>query len=111
MPHTLFVVAAAAWMGFLAGAAGSILILELGLEGFRFLQGSLFPQAFVYFPAVALLMTKIYKEGEISGKKPVKIIRIYFLTGLIVMILCLSGVVLEAYINPEWMRWILGRLC
>ena len=29
------VVAAAAWMGFLAGAAGSILILELGLEGFR----------------------------------------------------------------------------
>ena len=28
------VVAAAAWMGFLAGAVGSLLILELGLEGF-----------------------------------------------------------------------------
>lgn len=105
------VVAAAAWMGFLAGAAGSILILELGLEGFRIFAGSLFPQAFVYFPAVALLMTKIYKEGGNIWKKPVKVIRIYFLTGLIVMILCLSGVVLEAYINPEWMRWILGRLC
>ena len=105
------VVAAAAWMGFLAGAAGSILILELGLEGFRIFAGSLFPQAFVYFPAVALLMTKIYKEGGNIWKKPVKIIRIYFLTGLIVMFLCLSGVVLEAYINPEWMRWILGRLC
>ena len=103
-----FVVVAAAA---LAGAAGSILILELGLEGFLIFAGSLFPQAFVYFPAVALLMTKIYKEGGNIWKKPVKIIRIYFLTGLIVMILCLSGVVLEAYINPEWMRWILGRLC
>lgn len=87
------------------------MILELGLEGFLIFAGSLFPQAFVYFPAVALLMTKIYKEGGNIWKKPVKVIRIYFLTGLIVMILCLSGVVLEAYINPEWMRWILGRLC
>ncbi len=105
------VVAAAAWMGFLAGAVGSLLILELGLEGFLIFAGSLFPQAFVYFPAVALLMTKIYKEGGNIWKKPVKVIRIYFLTGLIAMILCLSGVVFEAYINPEWMRWILGRLC
>ena len=85
------VVAAAAWMGFLAG--------------------SLFPQFFVYFPAVALLMTKIYKEGGNIWKKPAKIIRIYFLTGLIAMILCLAGVVFEAYINPVWMRWILGQLC
>lgn len=44
------VVAAAAWMGFLAGAVGSLLILELGLEGFLIFAGSLFPQAFVYFP-------------------------------------------------------------
>ncbi len=105
------VVAAAAWMGFLAGAVGSLLILELGLEGFLIFAGSLFPQAFVYFPAVALLMTKIYKEGGNIWKKPVKVIRIYFLTGLIAMILCLSGVVFEAYIHPVWMRWILGRLC
>ena len=55
--------------------------------------------------------TKIYKEGGNIWKKPVKVIRIYFLTGLIAMILCLSGVVFEAYINPVWMRWILGRLC
>ena len=62
------VVAAAAWMGFLAGAVGSLLILELGLEGFLIFAGSLFPQAFVYFPAVALLMTKFIKKGEISGR-------------------------------------------
>jgi len=57
------------------------------------------------------LMTKIYKEGGNIWKKPVKVIRIYFLTGLIAMILCLLGVVFEAYIHPVWMRWILGRLC
>ena len=43
------VVAAAAWMGFLAGAVGSLLILELGLEGFLIFAGSLFPQALYIF--------------------------------------------------------------
>ena len=40
------VVVAAAWMGFLAGAAGSLLILELGIrrDSWTF-AGSLFPQA------------------------------------------------------------------
>ena len=95
----------------LTGAAHFIVVAAAAWMGFLIFAGSLFPQAFVYFPAVALLMTKIYKEGGNIWKKPVKVIRIYFLTGLIAMILCLSGVVFEAYINPEWMRWILGRLC
>ena len=25
------------------------------------------------------------------------------------MFLCLAGVVLEAYVHPVWMRWLLGR--
>lgn len=105
------VVVAAAWMGFLAGAVGSLLILEQGLDGFRIFAGSLFPQIFVYFPAVALLMTKIYKERGNIWKKPLKVIKIYLLTGLAAMILCLTGVILEAYLNPAWMRWLLGQLC
>ena len=74
------VVVAAAWMGFLAGAAGSLLILE---QGIRRVPGPLqvryFHRLIVYFPAVALLMTKIYKERGNIWKKPVKVIKIYLL--------------------------------
>ena len=101
------VVVAAAWMGFLAGAAGSLLILEQGFRGFWIFAGSLFPQIMVYFPAAALLMTKIYKERGNIWKKPVKVIKIYLLAGAAGMILCLVGVALEAYVHPGWMRWLL----
>nr|WP_288939463.1 stage II sporulation protein M [uncultured Blautia sp.] len=104
------VVVAAAWMGFLAGAAGSLLILEQGIRGFWTFAGSLFPQMIVYFPAVALLMTKIYKERGNIWKKPVKVIKIYLLTGTAVIFLCLAGVVLEAYVHPVWMRWLLEHV-
>lgn len=104
------VVVAGIWMGFLAGAAGSLLILEQGLRGFGIFLGALFPQIFLYFPAVALLMTKIYKERGNLWKKPARVIKMYLLTGTIGTILCLAGVFLEAYVHPVWMRWLLERV-
>ena len=87
------VVAAAAWMGFLAGAVGSLLILELGPEGFRIFSRFFISTGFRIFSCSGTVDDKIYKEGGNIWKKSGKVIRIYFLTGLIVMILCLSGVV------------------
>ena len=57
-------------------------------------------------------MTKIYKEGGNIWKKTGKSNKNLFSDRSDRNdSVCFSGVVLEAYINPEWMRWILGRLC
>lgn len=101
------VVAAALWMGFLAGAVGSIWVLEKGGGGFIIFAAALFPQMFAYIPAVLLMMTKIYKERGNIWKKPGRIIKGYLITGAEGLVLILVGVVLEAYLHPIWMKWIL----
>lgn len=100
-------VAAVSWMGFLAGAAAGVLLLEQGLRGLGIFLAAMFPQAIGYLPGIMLLTAKVYKERGNIWKKPIRVVKEYFIVAAMGILCCMAGVLMEAYINPLWMNWIL----
>lgn len=87
-------------MGFLAGAVGSMTMLEYGMRGLAFFLAANFPQALLLVPSMLGLLTGIYRINGRLWKKPAKVIKEYLILVLLSGLGCLLGVLLESYGNP-----------
>lgn len=97
-------------LGFLAGAAASMAVLQTGVRGMVLFGAANFPQCVFYIPGMMGVMILAYrKNGRIRGARP-GALREYFLAGALFFLCQLAGMALEAYGNPGFLRWICSRL-
>lgn len=95
------------------GTLLSVLIIRYGLKGMLLFFGLIFPQDFIYLPAVfgwvALLID--WNEGLFGGKmttrrradgKKGKFKRVFLLCGVTII-----GIAMECYVNPVVVKWCL----
>lgn len=93
-------------MGFLAGAVGSMSVLQYGMKGLGLFLAANFPQAVMFIPSVLYLMAGVYRINGNIWKKPGKMVREYLKVVLISGLGCFLGVVLECYGNPVFLSRI-----
>lgn len=94
-------------LGFLAGAMGSMTILQYGMKGLGVFISSNMPQAFLLGPALLFLMTGIYQLNGRIWRKPASVIKRYLLLVFLSGLGYFFGVVLECFVNPALVSRIL----
>ena len=87
-------------MGFLAGAMGSMTVLQYGVKGFGIFAAANLPQAFLLAPSLLYLLTGIYQINGKIWRKPAAVIKKYLRFVLISGLGCFLGVLLECFVNP-----------
>ena len=87
-------------MGFLAGAVGSMTVLQYGVKGFGIFAAANLPQAFLLAPSLLYLLTGIYQINGKIWRKPAAVIKKYLRFVLISGLGCFLGVLLECFVNP-----------
>lgn len=92
-------------MGFLAGAAGSMAVLQYGLWGLGIFLAAQFPQVLVYLPVMTVFLAQMYQKNGKFWKRGEQI-RSYFLTALLCLAGWLAGVLLETFLNPGFLSWV-----
>lgn len=90
-------------MGFMAGAVGSMTVLQYGIKGLGIFLAANFPQVLVFAPTVIYLMTGVYRINGKIWKKPRKAVKEYMILVLISGLTCFLGVILECYGNPVFL--------
>lgn len=101
-------VCAAAGMGFLAGAVGSMTVLAYGMRGLGIFLAANLPQTLLYAPSILYLLTGIYQLGGRIFRKQGMVIREYLLMVFLSGLGCLLGVLFECYANPVLLEKIFG---
>ncbi|MBS6180933.1 MAG: stage II sporulation protein M [Erysipelotrichaceae bacterium] len=104
------VIAGMAGMGFLAGAAGSMAVLQYGVKGMGLFLAANLPQGIVYTPSMLLLVTEIYRGNGKIWKKPGSLIREYLTVSLLCLFGVLLGIVLETFGNPWFLSWVFSKM-
>ena len=89
------------WTGFLTGILTVSAVMQLGIKGILFCIVALFPHMVFYGLAYGIVLLYLYhyprKQWNVS--KTVFVILMLFL-----------GVVLETYVNPFLMKWVLKMI-
>lgn len=98
------------WLGLCSGVIGITLLLKFGIKGMLLLFGLIFPHILIYIPCFVGLMKFLYKfqnAGKISrssmagvkhaGNRPFST---FLLTITCFLIILLTGIFLESYVNP-----------
>lgn len=97
----IIVAAGLLWTGFLTGILTVSAVMQLGIKGILFCIVALFPHMVFYGMAYGIILLYLYhyprKQWNVS--KTVFVILMLFL-----------GVVLETYVNPFLMRWVLKMI-
>lgn len=89
------------WTGFLLGVLFTAAIMQLGARGILACLAALLPQGLFYMAGYGLLLWHLYLYPQIRWN----------LTKTIaVSILILSGIILECYTNPIFMKIVLKRI-
>ena len=97
-------------LGFLAGAAASMAVLQTGIRGMLLFGAANFPQCLFYIPGMLGVLILAYRRnGRIRGARP-GALREYLLTGFLLFLCLLAGIALEAYGNPGFLEWIYSRM-
>lgn len=100
-------------LGFLAGSLLTVSILQLGLYGGITGVALLFPQYLFYYPSFTLLLSGSYHESRRIRKRrgafPEKM-NGYGVCILLSFSLALAGALLEAYVHPGFIKWIMKKL-
>lgn len=97
-------------LGFLAGAAASMAVLQTGIRGMLLFGAANFPQCIFYIPGMLGVLILAYrKNGRIRCARP-GALREYLLTGFLLFLCLLAGIALEAYGNPGFLEWICLRM-
>lgn len=97
-------------MGFLAGAGGSMVVLQQGIRGALFFLGVNFPQALCYIPAIFLQVTEVYRKNGRIWKKPKGMMKEYVLVTFLCILGGMAGIFLEAYVNPGFVVWLADKM-
>ena len=105
----------ALWYGLSAGAFLAALMIRYGIKGLLFAVLGIFPQYFLYIPAMTMLIMwcetlnrGIYFKNEFSRDAESGILtpkRIMKLLGILAVVFV--GCMLESFVNPGIMSWLL----
>lgn len=99
-----------ALMGFLAGAGGSMGILQLGVKGVLFFMGANLPQGICYIPSFFILGVEIYRKNGRIWTKSGEMLKEYMGIALLCLLGAMGGVLLETYVNPFFLSWMAGKM-
>ncbi|HIX58135.1 MAG TPA: stage II sporulation protein M [Candidatus Blautia gallistercoris] len=99
--------------GMALGSLISLGLLEVGLKGGVLVLGIFFPQLLLYMPGILGIGILTYRsslQGWKSREIPLALYRrqLFWLGGF--LMLCLAGMFLEAYVNPEIVTFFIKRL-
>ncbi len=110
----------ACYLGFSAGCLLTVAVVRYGIRGLFLMAASVFPQIFVYLPAYLLLFVwALVCNRTISGKMGITLNEGYYVSRkqivlknirhfLLVLFLLLLGCLLESYVNPKILHFILN---
>lgn len=102
------------YLGFMAGIVAMTAILRMGWQGGVIVMISLMPQIFVYSPAMIFLLNEIYEKGRkrrttywVRGRREIdwRYGRVFAVVNLIFFL----GIMLESYVNPVILQYLLKR--
>lgn len=99
--------------GMVLGSLISLGLLEVGLKGGVLVLGIFFPQLLLYMPGILGIGILTYRsslQGWKSREIPLALYRrqLFWLGGF--LMLCLAGMFLEAYVNPEIVTFFIKKL-
>ncbi len=97
-------------MGFLAGAGGSMGVLQQGIQGALFFLGANFPQAILYIPSMLFLLGEIYRQNGKIWRKSKGMVKEYVLTVFLCILGGMGGILLETYGNPVFLSWMADKM-
>lgn len=96
--------------GFLCGTFLGTALLQNGVKGMLLFLAALFPQCLLYIPAVLGMFTvisvmagQVVQKGRFFGKGALR----YCLWCLLFFTVTLWGVLVECYVNPAVLEWLL----
>ena len=100
------------WLGICIGAFFSICIMQMGILGIFLAVMAFFPQIIMYLPVFLLLLWMIENKKEpIGSPREGKHRNFIFVVALVLaMIVLLSGICMESYVNPLLLKKIIGFL-
>jgi len=107
----IFALLVTLWLGFLAGGLSAIFLLQSGIRGLFFCSLGILVQILLYIPATITFLMLIsgrnrYKRRR--GPMHKKEIEINLLICVFFLISCLTGILLETYVNPFlWMQSVI----
>ncbi|MBQ2804133.1 MAG: stage II sporulation protein M [Lachnospiraceae bacterium] len=103
------------WYGFSTGAFLAALMIRYGVKGILFAFFAVFPQYILYIPAMLFLLiwcdilnrgiyfkTNLSNEAETGLLAPKRILKL-----IGILVLALLGCLLESFVNPDIMGWLL----
>lgn len=105
------------WFGFTAGALLSMATMRFGVKGIALCLCGVLPQYLVYVPVMLALLAlsfttgnRLYGKGGVrgtiyGGKR--KLVGKYFLVFLLLLVVCITGIFLESYVNPYLLKKML----
>ena len=107
---TPLVIAELLMYGFFCGTFLGIVLLQNGIRGILLFAAALLPQYLIYVPAFLGMFTVICSmSGQVKwrtaffGRKAVQ----YCLWCVLFLTIVLWGILLEAYVNPLLLQWLL----
>lgn len=93
-------------MGFLAGAAGTMAVLQYGIRGMVLFGAAGMPQMLLYLPCLIVLFVHIWiYNGRVAGRYGEYLAVCFFC-----LIGRLLGILLEIYGNPPFFSWICEKI-
>lgn len=107
------------FFGFNFGLIFSSSLIYNGFKGFVLILLLLFPQGIIYVPIFIYLTSKNidFSRGLYKNRKSIRSFKInsqllleYFLVLIICTVFVLIGITLEAYINPEIIKWYISTI-
>lgn len=105
--------ASAAVLGGYLGLVITLGLLDLGPKGGLLALGVLFPQYLLYVPGVlwlGMLAWRSSLQGWRSREVPLDLYRSQLWKTGVCLLLCLAGMALEVWVNPDAVRFLANRL-
>ncbi len=102
------------YLGCMAGIAVMTAILRMGWQGVLIVALSLIPQIFIYAPVMVFFLNEVYEKGRkrnsthwVRGKRETD--WKYGVLLFAVLFFFLLGIVLESYVNPVILQYVLKK--
>ncbi len=98
---SMFVYMNVLWHGACSGLFLTIVLLRYGVKGVLLLMAGVFPHYLIYVPAMILTL-QLTREKRVVNSK-------YCLQLIVILLVVITGCVLECYVNPQVVAKILKK--
>ena len=103
------------YLGCMAGIVVMTAILRMGWKGILIIAVSLIPQIFIYAPILTFFLNEVYEKGIkrrnmhwVHGRREIE--WRYGVLLIAVLLFFFLGIVLESYVNPVLLQYILRKI-